>query len=152
MKWRNKPAIYNDEYFRSQFEMNVAKRFDALGIPYEHEKHRLVYDKPTEYLPDFKVGNIYIEAKGFLDARSRSLLIAVKESNPDVEICILFQKADRLLSKAKKALTYGQWASRHGFRWAEGTKIPSLWLKLSGVFDSDPDVLEGLEATLDDGD
>lgn len=154
MKWRNKPVEYEGERYRSKFERYVAQQLSQAGVPFEHEEHRLIYDKPHEYIPDFKVGSIFIEAKGYLDKRSRQTLIAVRECNPDLDIRIVFQNAQGKISHARKAMTYAQWARRHNFHWAD-KEIPSSWIKESGVLDDDPDALEGAmktrEAPMDRG-
>jgi len=80
------------------------------------------------YLPDFVLPNgIIVEAKGYLDAASCKKMIAVKRSNPDLDIRFVFQNANGKRNKRAKLKNW-EWAEKHGFPWAEGT-IPLAWWK-----------------------
>lgn len=69
--------MYNGIRFRSTLEVNTAKTLDKLGIPYEYESRKIVllegfrcpYQKEKvrdiTYTPDFIIGPIMIECKGF---------------------------------------------------------------------------------------
>lgn len=71
------PQEYNGRKFRSTLEAETAKTLDALGLPWEYETKKLTlqegfrcqYQKDKvraiEYLPDFIVGPIMLETKGF---------------------------------------------------------------------------------------
>ncbi len=50
-------------FVRSTWEANFARILNYSGIDYEYESKRFDLGDTT-YLPDFKVGNIYIEIKG----------------------------------------------------------------------------------------
>ena len=72
-----KPKEYCGIKYRSTLEADTAKTLDTLGIPflYEHRKivllegFRCIYSKEKvraiTYTPDFEIGNIIIECKGF---------------------------------------------------------------------------------------
>lgn len=78
---RNKKIInatineYNGIKFRSKLESNTAKLLDKLNLKYEYESKKFIlmpsfkYNNETiraiSYKPDFKIGNIIIECKGF---------------------------------------------------------------------------------------
>lgn len=80
------------------------------------------------YHPDFILGNgVIIEAKGVLDQETRTKMVAVKQQHPELDIRFVFMDASNKLTRAKKSLTYGKWADRNGFPWADG-RIPDEWL------------------------
>jgi hypothetical protein len=115
--------------FRSQFELKLARAMANNGVVFEYECAKIHFvPKPRTYTPDFYIPHrdIYIEAKGKLDKGDRVKMILVKEQNPDLDIRIVFQNARNKIYKGSKT-TYGDWANRHGFEWAEGN-IPEEWL------------------------
>ncbi len=116
--------------FRSNFELTLARSLADRGIEYEYESERLTYiPKPRTYTPDFYLPqtNIYIEAKGHLDKGDRIKMILVKEQHPDLDIRFVFLRAQNKIYKGSKT-TYGAWADKNGFEWAEGS-IPEEWMK-----------------------
>ena len=50
---------------RSRLEEQVADLLDELDVDYEYECTKLNYFIEANYIPDFKVRDIYLEAKGF---------------------------------------------------------------------------------------
>ena len=116
--------------FRSNFELSIAKKLSSKKIPYEYEQMRLTYiPKPRTYTPDFHLTkqNIIIEAKGYFDKGDRVKMLLIKEQHPDLDIRIVFLNARNKIYKGSKT-TYGAWAEKNGFEWAEGS-IPEEWLK-----------------------
>lgn len=114
--------------FRSKFEedmFNAARRSRKQLV---HEPHYISYVMRGNYLPDFLLPNgIFVEAKGYLDAAACKKMIAVKKSNPGLDIRFVFQKANGKRNKRAKLQNW-QWAEKHGFPWSEGT-IPLAWWK-----------------------
>ena len=87
----------------------------------------LPYIIEADYRPDFILDNgVIIEAKGFFAPMDRRKMLAVKKQHPDLDIRLCFQNAKDKISRAKRSITYGQWATRHGFKWASGS-IPQDW-------------------------
>jgi len=116
--------------FRSNFELNLAKTLAKKSVPYEYESTRLTYvPKPRTYTPDFYLPDqkIFIEAKGYFDKGDRVKMQLIKEQYPDHDIRILFLNSKNKIYRGSKT-TYGMWADKHGFEWAEGS-IPEEWLK-----------------------
>jgi hypothetical protein len=115
--------------YRSAFEASVARDLEKRGIGFEYESENFEYAVPHLYYPDFSLTfhSFAVEAKGYMPAADRKKLLAVKEAYPDLDLRLLFQRASTKLSRATNSMTYGQWATRHGFTWAEGT-IPEEWL------------------------
>jgi len=116
--------------FRSNFELNLAKTLARKSVPYEYESTRLTYvPKPRTYTPDFYLPDqkIFIEAKGYFDKGDRVKMQLIKEQYPDHDIRILFLNSKNKIYRGSKT-TYGMWADKHGFEWAEGA-VPEEWLK-----------------------
>ncbi|HFK4065594.1 TPA: endonuclease I [Kluyvera georgiana] len=107
--------------FRSNFEKDFSKSVDE----YEYESKKLKYVVTKTYTPDFLVGNILIETKGYFKPADRSKHLAIKEQHPELDIRFVFQNSNNKLSKNSKT-TYGQWADKHGFKWAN-KKMPDSW-------------------------
>jgi len=116
--------------FRSDYELQVAKKLAELGIKFEYEAHKLVYyPKPKVYVPDFYLpdSDIYIEAKGFFSSADRQKMLLVIKDNPMLDIRMLFLRASNKLNRNSKT-TYGSWCDRHKIQWADG-QIPLEWLE-----------------------
>lgn len=115
--------------FRSGLEQTIDESLKALGVDGEYEKHTIKYVKPETkhtYKPDFKLPNgIFVETKGRLVLADRKKHILIKEQHPELDIRFVFQNAKAKLTKSSKT-TYGEWATKNGFVWAEKT-IPSEW-------------------------
>lgn len=72
-----KPKEYNGRTYRSTLEAETAKVLDSLGISFEYEQKKIIllegFSTPFQkekvraltYTPDFTVGTIIIECKGF---------------------------------------------------------------------------------------
>lgn len=111
---------------RSRFEERFAADLDRRGIHYEYETVKMPYVVVRRYTPDWIIGPIFIETKGYFLASDRTKLLAVRLANPGIDLRLVFQRAANTLSKTSKT-TYGEWATKHGFLWAEGT-LPDGWL------------------------
>jgi hypothetical protein len=79
-------------HFRSAWEANAARLLTFEGRKWEFEKKTFWFEKirrgVRSYLPDFYLPdeNIYIEVKGWMDARSKTKLKRMKKYYPDVVI------------------------------------------------------------------
>lgn len=114
--------------FKSGLEKDFADGCRRLGLPFVYEADRIQYSRPSHYVPDWKIADgIYIETKGWLAPFQRANLIAFQEQYPDIRILLLFANASNRLSSKSKT-TYGEWASRHGFEWADFRNgVPTHW-------------------------
>ena len=68
---------YNGKKFRSSLEIQTAKVLDSLGIPYLYEERKIILQdkfrsphqkemvRALTYQPDFMIGPIMLECKGF---------------------------------------------------------------------------------------
>jgi hypothetical protein len=57
----------------------------------------------------------------------RKKMLLVQSQNPENLIALLFQRNSKL-TKAKKSLSYVEWAIKHRFPVAVGEVIPEEWL------------------------
>lgn len=117
--------------FKSGFERGVAAALEALNASFTYESLILPYIEYHEYHPDFVIRTksgktIVVEAKGRFWPGAKQKMEAVKKSYPEKDIRFVFQDASLPIRKGAK-MTYGQWADKHGFPWAEG-KVPESWL------------------------
>lgn len=122
--------VKTKEYtFRSKFEAQIYNTAKASRkvLTFEPKNAILNYTISYRYQPDFILPNgILIEAKGHLDVFDRRKMIAVKTCHPELDIRFVFQNSRSRLSRHGK--TYGEWAEKAGFPWAEGS-IPLEWWK-----------------------
>ena len=112
---------------RSGLERQVAELLDELKIEYAYEPKWFEYVIEHKYVPDFKIGNIYLEAKGYFPPDQRRKMKAVKKANPDLDIRLVFQAPYNKISKKSKT-TYAKWADKNGFPWCAYYAIPREWL------------------------
>lgn len=114
--------------FRSKFEKRVYENAKGRKLVYEPQSPVIHYSTVARYIPDFDLGNgVLVEAKGYFDSRSRAKMLRVKKQNPNLDIRMLFQRANNRITKSQNSMTYWQWAEKHGFPWAEGDTIPEEW-------------------------
>lgn len=112
---------------RSRLEEQVAELLTSLKIEYGYEPDKFNYVIEATYTPDFKVGDIYLETKGFFKPADRRKMLAVKKCNPDLDVRLVFQAPYNKISKNSKT-TYAAWAEKNGFQWCPYYDIPLDWL------------------------
>jgi hypothetical protein len=122
---------------RSGFEDSFEKDLRSRGIKYTYESETLEYkyiiparEKTERYTPDFpiitKTGKkIYIETKGKLTAENRKKYLRVRDLL-SIDLRFVFQRPNNKIYKGSNT-TYGQWATKNGFLWADKT-MPNEWL------------------------
>ena len=124
----NKLKEKKEPKFRSNLEKNIADLLTGLGVSYEYESEKLSYTIEHNYTPDFVLPNYkYLEAKGYWSPEDRRKILAVKKSNPDVDIRMVFQSPYNTISKKSKT-TYAKWCERHDIPWSSYQNIPIEWL------------------------
>lgn len=111
---------------RSGFEGTIEETLKEHNVTYQYEPIKIPYVTEAMYLPDFVVGTVYLEVKGYFDPAARRKMREVKRSNPTLDIRLVFQR-DNFTTKAKKQ-KYSDWAKKHGFQYAIGD-VPTEWLK-----------------------
>lgn len=113
---------------KSGFERTIVANLKSRKVSFTYEELTLPYILNGEYHPDFvlKDSGIIVEAKGYLDRDSKRKMIAIRKQYPDLDIRFLFMYADKKVPGTKQ--THGEWATRNGYKWAEG-EIPEEWLR-----------------------
>jgi predicted nuclease of restriction endonuclease-like RecB superfamily len=107
--------------FKSKLEVNVWNSLKKAYPHVEYEPDKIPFIQPAKdrvYIPDFKIGDVYIEAKGKLDIDTRQKMLWFRECNPDVQVLILFQNSSNKIRKGSKT-TYADWAEKNGFPWLD---------------------------------
>ena len=113
--------------YRSKFEAGIAASLNQRRVPFKYEGLTLDYIIEAKYKPDFILPNgVIVEAKGFFRPEDRRKMLAVKKQHPDLDIRLCFLNGNEKISRAKKSITYGQWATRHGFQWSSRF-VPNSW-------------------------
>lgn len=117
---------------KSMGEVKCAADLEQRKIPYSYETTTVQYQyNPQKYTPDFDLyagdKKIHIEYKGKMDYETRKKLLAIRNCNPDMEICLVFEKPNNKIRKGSKT-TYAKWAESKGFKWSEHT-VKKEWLK-----------------------
>lgn len=119
---------FRNKNLHSSFEKRVLEDLVTRGVWYDYEPYKLAYELVHKYTPDLVLaGGTIVELKGYFSQEDRSKMLAVKKNYPNMIFKFVFQRAGNTISKRPGAMTYGEWAERHGFEWAEGT-IPASWL------------------------
>ena len=113
---------------RSGLEEKVAALLDELKVDWEYESNWYPYVIEHKYIPDFKVGDVYLECKGYFKPADRRKMLAVKRENPYLDIRFVFQAPYNKINKRSKT-TYAKWAEKNGFPWCAYYAIPLSWIK-----------------------
>jgi hypothetical protein len=118
---------------RSGLEGAVEKALREQGFSTSYETEKFDYVLHKKYTPDFKVGNVYIEVKGWWPSSERTKFLAVVMHNPTLRIFVALQKPHTTLSKLSKT-TYAMWCQKYGIAWCP-TPIPTEFINqwLSGA-------------------
>ena len=96
------------------------------GVEYQYEPCYIPYLLQCRYLVDYVLANgILIEAKGHFTSADRRKMRAVKAAHPDLEIRMVFGRAQNKLNKTSRT-TYAKWCETKGFPWANKS-IPAEW-------------------------
>jgi hypothetical protein len=117
--------------YRSMSEVRFASKLKDAGLPFEYEKHKFKYQyKPQSYTVDFTLreasGNLaHFEYKGKLDGPTRKKLRAIKDSNPELDLRLVFEKPNNKLYKGAK-MRYWEWADRYNFVWYDCRSVDKL--------------------------
>jgi hypothetical protein len=111
-----------DKEHRSQLETEVEQGLISQGLTPLYETEKFPYVLHKRYTPDFKVGDVYVEVKGWWPSAERTKFLAVITSNPGLPIFVALQRPHQTLSKQSKT-TYAQWCTKHGIAWCP-TPIP----------------------------
>lgn len=116
---------------KSGLEVRLAAQIAAAGLDVNYETQTIPYTIPAsdhKYKPDFVLKNgVIIEGKGEWTPEDRRKMALVKEQHPDLDIRMVFQRAQNPIRKGSKT-TYATVADKIGIPWADNGVIPKAWL------------------------
>ena len=105
-----------DKEHRSGLEDQVEDALRKQGFSPEYEKESFPYVLHRKYKPDFKIGDVHIEVKGWWQSSDRQKFLSVVINNPDLKIFVALQRPHQTLNKKSKT-SYAQWATKNGIAW-----------------------------------
>lgn len=132
--------------FRSGLEAKVAASLNRNKIRFEYEPHVIKYTKEVlggqcrgcsskdvftshTYLPDFFLPdyNFYIEVKGKFTPEGRTKILSIINSNPKLDLRMLFQR-DNYLS-IKHHGKYSDWCKKNNIVYSVSStgEVPKEW-------------------------
>ena len=107
-----KRSDLNGQFFRSAWEANIARLFNAMKIKWEYEPKTFYFEKirrgcisytPDFYLPEY---DVWIEVKGWMDDKSRTKLKRFAKYYPNEKLELIDSKRYREIEKKAKTLPY----------------------------------------------
>lgn len=109
---------------RNKFEHDIARQLRRGKVKHKYECRKIPYYWVGHYTPDWEVtngcGDVFIlEAKGYFRAEDKRKLLAVRKTNPTLDIRIVFYRYSKVNVK---------WCEKHGFLYAI-QKVPKEWLQ-----------------------
>lgn len=114
-------------YGRNSFEDGVIRKLKRQKRKFAYEADVIPYKITTSgnYHPDLTIYDDegktirFLELKGYFRPESKKKMLAVKQSNPHLDIRLVFQKYD-----AKNE----RWCKKHGFQFVVG-EIDPEWFR-----------------------
>ena len=119
---------------KSGLEIRINKELKKAKANYKYEDVALDYTLTKKYWPDFVViverkgmvpRRMFLEVKGYFDAQSRTKMRAVKETNPHLDIRMVFDKDNRI---SGSKMRYSDWCKKYGLPYCVGS-IPKDWFE-----------------------
>lgn len=150
------PKVYNGKKYRSTLEADTAKTLDALGLSWEYETKKITLQKgfycqyqkdkvrSIEYIPDFIIGPIMLETKGFetpdWKIKKKLLYKYLTENHPDA-IFYMVKNQKQLLEVLDRHWSYLGFA----------IKVTSKPIKKRGIIQGgDSNLYDSVAQAMDD--
>lgn len=102
---------------RSKLETDVEKQLLSYGLSPIYEQSKYEYILKRKYTPDFQVGDVFIEVKGWWPPHERQKFLSVLAANPKLKIFVALQRPEQRLSKTSST-TLAKWCEKHGVCWS----------------------------------
>lgn len=115
---------------RSEAESRVYKDLEARCVPFEYETETIEYTSPPvhhKYIPDFKIGSIYVEYKGWFKPEDRAKMLLITKQHPELDIRMLFMKDSKLYKDSDTR--YSDWCQKYHIKYAIGETVPQEWVE-----------------------
>ena len=121
--------------YKSGLELSVSMQINQTEYPLNYETETLKYivpERKAKYTPDFvftkRNGDMmYIETKGRWTTADRTKMKHVLQSNPGIDIRMVFQNPNQKLSKTSPT-TYEAYARKLGIVYVAKKEIPAEWM------------------------
>lgn len=100
---------------RSEWEYKIALVLQGLGIKHKYENHR-IYFKDGTYMPDFYLPDydLYIEVKGWMNARSKNTLRKLFSEKPHINLLVISShRYKMILNNPDSLLMFIKMRQRH---------------------------------------
>jgi len=117
-----KPKEWNGIKFRSTLEAQTAQALDAMGVPFQYEERKIVLQegfrspfqkdriRAVTYIPDFIIGPIILECKGFetpeWKLKKKLVLKYLQENEPEAIFYQIHDSKKSLLAILDKHWPY----------------------------------------------
>jgi hypothetical protein len=119
--------------FRSGAELKFATYLKEKRVHFKYEQDVIpfIISETRHYKPDFKLLKedgepMYIEVKGFFSPADRKKMLLVKESNPNLDVRMLFMSDNRISKRSKTR--YSEWCDKHNLPFHIGMHLPKAWI------------------------
>lgn len=119
--------------FRSGAELRFASYLKEKRVRFKYEEDSIAYviSETRHYKPDFKLikdngDPMYIEVKGFFSPSDRKKMLLVKESNPNLDVRMLFLSDNKINKRSKTR--YSEWCNKHNLPFHIGMNLPKAWV------------------------
>lgn len=76
-------------YVRSNWEANFARILKYSNIEFLYEPDTFCVSEAVTYTPDFKVGKVYFEIKGYMDEKSKNKIKLFRQKFPDLTLGVI---------------------------------------------------------------
>ena len=122
--------------YKSGLEHTVAEAIKSTPYDLKYETEIINYivpERKAKYTPDFVFTKrngqfMFVETKGRWTTADRTKMKHVLQSNPGVDIRMVFQNPNQRLSKTSKT-TYAEYALKLGINHVAKKDIPTEWLE-----------------------
>ena len=110
---------------RSTLESRVGEILEPAGFDYE--AYKIPYFIEHMYTPDFSIGNLMVEVKGWFRPGDRQKYKAIRDSMNDINCTFVFvlQAPNKRVQKGAKS-TMSQWCDKEGIPWYSEHDLETL--------------------------
>ena len=126
-RYRQRIITARDKEHRSKLEDQVEEALINQGLSPVYEPDKFEYVLHRKYKPDFRLGDVYIEVKGWWPSAERTKFLAVVTHNPDLKIFVAMSRPFQKISKTSKT-SLAKWCDKHGICWCP-IPIPPWYLQ-----------------------
>ncbi|NBQ96906.1 MAG: endodeoxyribonuclease [Microbacteriaceae bacterium] len=131
--------------YKSGLELEISEQIKKSEYELRYETETLTYTVPerkAKYTPDFVFvkrngATMYIETKGRWTTADRTKMKHVLQSNPGIDIRMIFQNPNQKLSKTSLT-TYETYARKLGIVHVAKKDIPAEWMSECVKFGEHP--------------